>query len=236
MFAVHLHWFPVVGFVHLTDSPLRNIRAMVMPTVRLGLPVAARYGRVLRGEMISNLQSDHVVLARAMGVPERRILLRHVLRLSSFSLLTIFGLELVGMHTYLPSPVGAVRAVDGISLRIRRGEMLAIVDESGADKTICSALRLGARLSASAHSPLAVVPFGAGGIGTVGCAFARRCSSVSAQCLESSPLLSPTSANEPDHVTACWNPLVRSANAPRDRSRVSSEPQPEAGSVPGTAH
>ncbi len=49
--------------------------------------------RVVRTEMLTTLQSNHVQLARAMGVPERRIHLRHALRQSMFSVLTIFGME-----------------------------------------------------------------------------------------------------------------------------------------------
>ena len=93
VFAVRLHWFPAIGFVHLTDDPVRNLRSMVMPTFTLGLPVSAQYARLVRAEMVAILQGNHIMLARAMGLPERRIHVRHALRQSSFSLLTIFGLQ-----------------------------------------------------------------------------------------------------------------------------------------------
>ena len=52
-------------------------------------------------------------------------------------------LELVNMYTYLPTPLGMVRAVDGVSLRIEEGRMLAVVGESGAGKSMLAKSILG---------------------------------------------------------------------------------------------
>lgn len=49
--------------------------------------------RVLRSDMISTLQEDYILLAKSQGLPTRRILLRHALRPSCFTLSTIFGLQ-----------------------------------------------------------------------------------------------------------------------------------------------
>ena len=117
VFAVRLHWFPAVGFVHLTDDPIENLRSMVMPTVTLGLSLAARYARLVRAEMIATLQGNHILLARAMGIPERRIHVRHALRQSSFSLLTVFGLE-CGLLLGGAVVVERVFAVPGLGMLI----------------------------------------------------------------------------------------------------------------------
>lgn len=93
VFAVHLHWFHATGFVHLTDDPFGNLRSLVMPAVALGLPVAARYARILRTEMVATFASEHVLLSRGLGIPERRIVVNHVLRQSSLSLVSLFGIE-----------------------------------------------------------------------------------------------------------------------------------------------
>lgn len=93
VFAVHLHWFPAVGFVHLSDDPVGNLRSLVLPTITLGLPVAAIYARMVRTEMVATLTADHIVLARGLGIPERRIVLNHALRQSLSSLLAVFAIE-----------------------------------------------------------------------------------------------------------------------------------------------
>jgi len=51
------------------------------------------YTRLLRSDLISTLQEEYILMARAEGLPPRRILWRHALRPSSFSLLTVFGIN-----------------------------------------------------------------------------------------------------------------------------------------------
>lgn len=93
LFAVHLRWLPAVGFVRFGDDPSGNIRSLVLPTITMALPAGARYSRLVRIEMMTTLQGNHVQLARAMGIPERRIAFRHALRQSLLSVLTLFSLE-----------------------------------------------------------------------------------------------------------------------------------------------
>lgn len=97
VFAVHLRWFPAIGFVHLTDDPIGNVRSLVLPTVTLAIPIAATYARLVRAELTATLASDHVALARALGLTERRILLNHALRPSLSGLLAAFGLQTAGL-------------------------------------------------------------------------------------------------------------------------------------------
>ena len=57
-----------------------------LPTFVLGIGLAAIFTRLLRGDLINTLQSDFIIMARAKGLPPRRILWRHALRASSFAL------------------------------------------------------------------------------------------------------------------------------------------------------
>src|SRR5579871_5102713 len=91
--AVRAHWLPATGFVHLTDSVTGNLRSVALPTITLALPLSAVYIRLLRSDLISTLQEEYILMARAEGLPTRRILLRHALRPSSFSLLTVLGIN-----------------------------------------------------------------------------------------------------------------------------------------------
>jgi peptide/nickel transport system permease protein len=93
VFAVRLHWLPATGYTHLTDSVTGNLRSIALPTITLALPLSAVYTRLLRSDLIATLQEEHILMARAEGLPPRRILFRHALRPSSFSLLTVLGIN-----------------------------------------------------------------------------------------------------------------------------------------------
>lgn len=93
VFPVTLGWFRISGFTRLTEDPLGNLESIVLPAVTLGALQVAIYSRLLRSDMISTLQEDYVTIARAKGLSTRRVLLGHALRPSSFSLLTLAGLN-----------------------------------------------------------------------------------------------------------------------------------------------
>ena len=92
-FAVYLGLFPATGWTRLTDDLGKNLKSVVLPATALGIGQLAVYTRLLRSDMIATLQEDFVSMARAKGLPTWRILFRHALRPSSFSLLTIVGLQ-----------------------------------------------------------------------------------------------------------------------------------------------
>lgn len=94
LFAVKAQWLPATGYTRLTDDPVENLRSMVLPSVTLGLGSVAVYLRVLRSDMITTLQQDFITMARAKGMSQRWILLRHALRPSTFSLMTVAGLNI----------------------------------------------------------------------------------------------------------------------------------------------
>jgi peptide/nickel transport system permease protein len=84
---------PAARYVPFGESPANHFRSMLLPTIALGLGLAAGYMRVLRSDMIATLQENFITTAKAKGVPDRRILFAHALRPSSFTLLTIVGLN-----------------------------------------------------------------------------------------------------------------------------------------------
>ncbi|MEQ3549448.1 ABC transporter permease [Pseudonocardia nematodicida] len=85
---------PATGFTPFFESPLDNLRSIILPCLTLMVAEAAVYRQLLRSDMISTLQEDFILMARAKGLPVRRILLRHALRPSSFSLITLSGLNI----------------------------------------------------------------------------------------------------------------------------------------------
>ena len=93
LFAVQLRLLPVVGWTKFSDDVGRNIKSVILPALSLSIGQLAVYTRLLRTDMIATLQEDYVSMAKAKGLPTWRILTRHALRPSSFSLLTIAGLQ-----------------------------------------------------------------------------------------------------------------------------------------------
>jgi peptide/nickel transport system permease protein len=94
LFALTLRAFPATGWVRFVDDPLGNLRSAFLPALALALTEIAVLTRVLRSDLIATLQEDYILSAKAKGLPTRYVLLRHALRPSSFSLVTLAGLSL----------------------------------------------------------------------------------------------------------------------------------------------
>lgn len=92
-FSIKLKWFPSGGYTRLTENLGDNLRSMVIPVMTLALGLAAVYVRLLRAEMSATLQEDFILTATSKGIKPWRVLLRHALRPSSFSLLTIIAIN-----------------------------------------------------------------------------------------------------------------------------------------------
>jgi peptide/nickel transport system permease protein len=99
IFAVQLGWLPATGWTRLSEDFGANMRGAILPASSLAVGELAVYTRLLRSDMIGTLQEDYIRLARAKGMPTFWILLRHALRPSSFSLLTIVGLQVGAIMT-----------------------------------------------------------------------------------------------------------------------------------------
>jgi peptide/nickel transport system permease protein len=93
-FAVHLHWFPVTKDTAFFQDPIANLHDMFLPALTLAFGEMAVYMRLLRSDLIATLQEDYVTMAKAKGMSSRRILVRHAFRPSSFSLVTVIGLDM----------------------------------------------------------------------------------------------------------------------------------------------
>lgn len=78
---------------YLDDSFGDQLYSLFLPALTLALPAAATYARLLRADIIRTLQEDFITTAKSKGVKPTRVLVRHALRPSSFSLLTVFGLQ-----------------------------------------------------------------------------------------------------------------------------------------------
>ena len=85
--------FPSGGYVGLTENPVEWANHLILPWVTLAIVYVGFYSRVLRSNMLDAMDEDYVRTARAKGLPERRVMTRHVLRNSLVPIVTLFGLD-----------------------------------------------------------------------------------------------------------------------------------------------
>jgi len=85
--------FPNGGYVPLTEDPVNWAYHLIMPWTALSILFIGFYSRVLRSNVLDTINEDYVRTARAKGLSERRVLVRHVLRNSMIPVVTLFGLD-----------------------------------------------------------------------------------------------------------------------------------------------
>jgi len=93
-FAVHLHWLPASGYVSFAHDPIGNLKHLLLPALVLGTGLSAVLMRQMRSSMLSSLGADYVRTARAKGLPERTVILKHALRNSLITVTTIVGIQM----------------------------------------------------------------------------------------------------------------------------------------------
>ena len=96
IFAVWLGWFPTKYDTNLTvtdwNSFVLQVRQMALPVLTLALANAAAISRYMRSSMLDNMGQDYVRTARAKGMSERTVVLKHVLRNSLIPVVTVIAL------------------------------------------------------------------------------------------------------------------------------------------------
>lgn len=95
--SVRLGWLPATGYTRLTDDPRQNLRTTILPAIVLATGPFGIYFRILRADLMTTLQEDFVLLARAQGLSQRTILFRHALKPSALPLITTVGLNVGGL-------------------------------------------------------------------------------------------------------------------------------------------
>jgi peptide/nickel transport system permease protein len=92
--SVRFGWLPASGFVPLGEDPIGNLKRMLMPALVLGTGLAAVLMRQTRNAMIEVLSADYVRTARAKGLAQRAVVVRHALRNGLIPVVTILGLQM----------------------------------------------------------------------------------------------------------------------------------------------
>jgi peptide/nickel transport system permease protein len=86
--------FPDVHYVAITANPLLWARNLVLPWVTLAFLYAALYARLTRAGMLETMGEDYIRTARAKGLAERKVIVKHGMRAALTPIVTIFGLDL----------------------------------------------------------------------------------------------------------------------------------------------
>jgi peptide/nickel transport system permease protein len=107
-------WVPPLGYVPLTESPIGWFKVLLLPWLTLSVLYIGIYARVLRASLVQSQEEDYVRTARAKGLTERRVMLRHSLRMSMVVFISLFGLDfgaLVGGAAVLTEVVFGLNGV-----------------------------------------------------------------------------------------------------------------------------
>ena len=97
LFAVNLGWMPAIGYEPISGGIASWFKSITMPSIAVGLVAAGLTSRVTRSTMLEILNDDYIRTARAKGLAERVVLIRHALRNAAVPILTIIGLGLATM-------------------------------------------------------------------------------------------------------------------------------------------
>jgi peptide/nickel transport system permease protein len=107
-------WVPPLGYTPFTQSPFGWFKSLIFPWITLSILYIGIYARVLRSAIVEGQEEDYVRTARAKGITEQRVLVRHVLRTSLIGFVSLFGLDfgaLVGGGALLTEVVFGLHGV-----------------------------------------------------------------------------------------------------------------------------
>jgi len=92
LFAIELAWLPVQGYQRLADGVAGFLERLILPSATLAVVFVALIARITRASVLEVLNADHVRTARAKGLGELPVLLRHVLRNAAVPIVTVIGI------------------------------------------------------------------------------------------------------------------------------------------------
>ena len=92
LFAVDLRWLPTGGYIAFSADPLGWLATSTMPAISQALLLAGLLARITRSTMLEVLRQDYIRTARAKGLPNRRVVLKHALANALIPITTVVGI------------------------------------------------------------------------------------------------------------------------------------------------
>ena len=93
IFEIHLGWLPSAGFVSPLDDFTGFLRRAILPVVSLSIPFLAVIMRLTRSSVLEQLRLDYVLAARAKGLKESTVLIKHILRNALIPIITVASMQ-----------------------------------------------------------------------------------------------------------------------------------------------
>jgi peptide/nickel transport system permease protein len=97
VFASKLQWLPVQGYRDLSNGVWPALRSLILPSITLAVAYLALIARITRASMVEVLSEDYVRTARAKGLSQPRILVRHALTNASIPIVTVIGIGIAAL-------------------------------------------------------------------------------------------------------------------------------------------
>ena len=113
--AIYFKWTPVWTYVPFTESPLENLKIMIVPALVFGVTRAGPIMRIMRSALLDVLRQDYIRTAWSKGLAERAIVVRHALKNAMIPVISLIGLQ---MPLYLGGSVivEAIFRLPGVGL------------------------------------------------------------------------------------------------------------------------
>ena len=92
IFAAKLNWLPAIGYKPLSDGFWPWFSHLILPAIAIGTPFSAIIARMTRSAMLEVLKSDYIRTARAKGLSEKVVIVRHALRNALIPVITVIGI------------------------------------------------------------------------------------------------------------------------------------------------
>ena len=93
IFGVSLHWLPISSYTDPLDNPINGIKSLALPSITLGMALAAVIARTLRSSLLEALGEDFVKTARAKGLDETKVVIHHAMKNALIPVVTVLGLQ-----------------------------------------------------------------------------------------------------------------------------------------------
>ena len=129
IFSYKLKWFDNISYVPFTDNPLSWAKNLLLAWIALAFLFAALYARLTRANMLEVMGEDYIRTARAKGLPNRTVILKHGLRSALTPIVTIFGIDLGTLigTTVITEKVFNLRGLGSLSITAINQKDLPIV-------------------------------------------------------------------------------------------------------------
>lgn len=117
--ALQLGWLPATGYIPFSEDPAEWALRLILPSITLGLGVAAELARQVRGAMIDVLSRDYIQTARAKGLSTASIIVKHGLKNAAIPVVTVLGLQIRRLlgGTVIVEQIFAMNGVGSLAVR-----------------------------------------------------------------------------------------------------------------------